>query len=271
MAMPLDIFVSILPQKWLVEQIGGDLVTPHVLVDKGQEPHNFSPTPKQIATLFRARLYFTLDLEFEKAIIGRIKSSAQNLQIINTASGIDKIPISIVGQGKNMNSGHVEGLDPHIWLDPRNLLLMAQNMARAMSAADPEHESVYDKNLKSITAKLDDLYKTLLQQLAPYRGASFFVFHPAFGYFAHAFGLQQRAVEAGGKSPGPKQLRALISLARSENVRVIFVQPQFDPKSAAAVASAIGGEVVPLDSLAEDVPGNLKKMAQKILSALHEQ
>ena len=61
-ASPLQIFVSIPPQKWLVEQVGGKLVSTHVLVDRGQEPHNFEPTPKQVAALFRSQLFFTVDM-----------------------------------------------------------------------------------------------------------------------------------------------------------------------------------------------------------------
>ena len=275
LAKPLDVFVSLLPQKWLVEQIGGELVSVHVLVDKGQEPHNFLPVPKQITALFRARIYFTLDMNFEREIVRKIKPSAQTVQIINIVSGIHKIPINsvknIVGQGNNQDYAGEDGLDPHVWLDPKNLLVMADNIARALSAADPQNQDVYEKNLEQAAAMLNGLNNNLQKQLAPYHGATFFVFHPAFGYFANAFGLQQRAVEAGGKSPGPKQLRALIRQARLENVKIIFVQPQFDHKSAEAIARAIGGEVVPLDPLAENVGENLRLMGQEIESALHGQ
>ncbi|MBW2329130.1 MAG: zinc ABC transporter substrate-binding protein, partial [Deltaproteobacteria bacterium] len=90
-------------------------------------------------------------------------------------------------------------------------------------------------------------------------------------YFAHAYNLYQEAVEIEGKSPSPRQLYSLISRAKAEKVKVVFVQPQFDRKGAQAVAHAIGGEVVPLDPLAEDVSGNLKIMAEKIQSALNQQ
>lgn len=101
-------------------------------------------------------------------------------------------------------------------------------MADALAAVDPEHASVYRANLKKVSAVLEQLQKDNQQLLAPYRGSTFFVFHPAFGYFAHAYGLHQEAVEVAGKSPTPKQLRALIQKARADKVKVIFVQPQFD-------------------------------------------
>ena len=76
------------------------------------------------------------------------------------------------------------------------------------------------------------------------------VFHPAWGYFAHAYGLRQVPIELEGKDPKPAELQGLIEHARGSGIRVIFVQPQFSTKSAALVAKAIGGQVVFADPLA---------------------
>ena len=120
-------------------------------------------------------------------------------------------------------------------------------------------------------ATLTRLHHDLSTELAPFKGASFYVFHPSFGYFAREYGLRQQAVEISGKSPTPKQLSALIARARQDRVRIIFVQPQFDSRSAIAVARAIDGVVEPLDALAEDVAANLRTMAARITRALsHE-
>ncbi len=274
-ASPLQIFVSIPPQKWLVDQVGGNLVSSHVLVDRGQEPHNFEPTPKQVAALFRSQLFFTVDMEFERQISRKISPSSTSVQIVDVTSTIHKIPIT--GQkDRGGNSSLAEGsrhngLDPHVWLSPANLKIMATEMASSMAAADPANKSVYELNVETVVATLDRLDKEIQHMLAPYAGSTFYVFHPAFGYFAHAYNLYQEAVEIEGKSPSPRQLYSLISRAKAEKVKVVFVQPQFDRKSAQAVAHAIGGEVVPLDPLAEDVAGNLKIMAEKIQSALNQQ
>ena len=106
--------------------------------------------------------------------------------------------------------------------------------------------------------------------LAPYRGRSFYVFHPGFGYFADAYGLKEEAVEAGGQSPTPKQLRALIEKARAEGVKTVFVQPEFDPQSAQVVADAIGGQVVPINGLGKNVIADIEDIAAKIEKAMRE-
>ena len=99
--------------------------------------------------------------------------------------------------------------------------------------------------------------------LAPYRGRSFYVFHPGFGYFADAYGLKQEAVEAGGRSPTPKQLRALIEKAQADGVKTIFVQPQYAPQSAQVVAEAIGGKVVAINGLGKDVIADIEDIASR--------
>ena len=94
------------------------------------------------------------------------------------------------------------------------------------------------------------------------------VFHPAFGYFADAYGLTQFPVEIEGKNPDAKSLANLIRTAKDKDIRVILVQPQFSPKRAEAIAEEIGGAVVPMDPLARDYIANLLDMAAKIESAL---
>lgn len=275
----MEVFVSIPPQKWLSDRIGEGLVTTHVLVEKGQDPHTYEPTPRQITALSRAKLYFTLDLEFEEQIVPRLEKTVPTLHIIDTADAIAKIAMTEEEHdeaGKDEHAPthatehhlHHEGLDPHVWLSPLNLKAMAAAMAKAMIAEDPANRNAYEKNLAAVSSTLETLHQQITRDLAPYRGATFYVFHPAFGYFAHTYHLRQEAIETGGKSPSPRQLAALITRAQEVKARVIFVQPQFDPKSAQTVADAIHGKVVSLDPLAENVPLNLKTMADKIKTAL---
>ncbi len=259
----LEVFVSIPPLKWLCEQVAGDRVTLHLLLPKGQEPHSFEPSPRQIRALSGARLFFTAGLVFEQEISRRFAASDLALQIVDTTKDIEKIAMdgSAHGHGR-------EGFDPHVWLSPVNLKRMASLMAAAFVQADPGRKALYEKNLEGLVKRLDTLDQRIAAQLAPYRGSSFFVFHPAFGYFAHRYHLHQVAVEMGGKSPTPKQLFSLIRRAREDGVKVLFVQPQFDLRSAQRVASAIGGTVLPLDPLAENSIENMSIMATKIVSAL---
>ena len=269
-AEPLQVVVSILPQKWLTEQVGGDKVAVRVLLDKGQEPHGMEPTPEQVTALFRAKLYFAVGLEFERGLLAKVEQAESKVQIVDTVAGIKKISMT----EHHDHDAHDEhdhehgGLDPHVWLDPQNLQKMAAVMAEALAKADPANAPVYQENLQAVSNKLTALHEAISSKLAPFKGQSFLVFHPAFGYFAHAYGLHQEAVEIEGKSPAPRQLYELIAKAKREKVKVIFVQPQFDRRNAETIAQAIGGKVAALDPLAENVPENLRLMAEEISSAL---
>jgi zinc transport system substrate-binding protein len=155
-----------------------------------------------------------------------------------------------------------------VWLDPARLGIIAGNMAQALSEAAPGDSAYFESNLEGLRKDLEAADTAIRTQLAPFAGRTFFVFHPAFGYFADTYGLIQKAVEIEGKSPTPRQLQALIAEAREHQVKTIFVQPQFDAKSAETIAKAIGGEVRPLDDLARNVLGNLHAMADAIADAL---
>ena len=270
-AKSMDVFVSIPPQKWLTDHIGGDRVTTHILINKGQDPHTFEPSPVQIAKLANASLYFMTDMPFEKIIVRILQQNGTTLHIVNAAENISKIPIQM---HHDTHSHHDHGtkqqqnLDPHIWLSPINLKIMAQNITVALANEDPTNRKLYEDNFAQVEEILNELHKRLLLLLAPYQGETILVFHPSFGYFTHTYNLHQEAVEVAGKAPTPKQLVTIIQKAKEENIRVIFVQPQFDTKSGAAVAAAISGRVVPLDPLAEDIIGNLLLMGDSIAEAL---
>ena len=118
--------------------------------------------------------------------------------------------------------------------------------------------------------EIDSLHHELKQILAPHQGKAFFVYHPAFTHFADAYGLEQKSIEAEGKSPSPKQLMALVKEAKETNVKVIFVQPQIDPSSAQTIADAIGGQVITIDPLAEDVLTNLESIAQTLADSFNQ-
>jgi zinc transport system substrate-binding protein len=257
----METFAGIPPLAWLVERIGGDHVHVEVLVQPGREPHTFEPTPRQVMALGRARLFFKVGMPFESRLVERMARGPGGLTVVDATEGIVK---------RTMVEDHDEdaaGPDPHVWLSPPLLRTMAANVASALAGADPFHAADYRRRQADLATQIDAVHARIQQRLAPFRGQRFYVFHPAFGYFAEAYHLVQEPVEIEGKSPTPRQLFALVRQARSDGVRVIFLQPQFDPSSARAVARAIGGVVLPLDDLAKDVLVNLSDMAEKIAAA----
>jgi zinc transport system substrate-binding protein len=275
-AAKLKVFVSILPESYFVERIGGTHVDCQTLVGPGQSPHIFEPTPREIARLADARLFFRIGWPFEVRLLEKAAAVNPTLKIIDLRNGITLRWMTAAEAHHDEQAAekheHAAGdADPHSWLNPRNAAIMAATIARALEAADPAHAADYQANLRTLQADLAALDAKLAATLAPLKGRQLFVYHPAFGYFADAYGLKQVPVEVEGKEPTARQLAALVDRARAAGARVIFVQPQFSARNAEAVAKAIGGAVVPFDDLAKDYIANLSDMADKVRTALEGQ
>lgn len=264
---PVQVVVSIPPQKWLAEQLGQDAVQVRVLLDRGQDPHGFQPTPEQATALFRSQVYFAIGLEFERELIRKVDQAKNGIRIVDISQGIEKIAM-VEHPHDHHHHHHDEGLDPHVWLAPKHLQTMATVMATHLSEMDPSNTNRYQKNLEQLRSKLAQLDERIQTLLAPHEGKTFMVFHPAFGYFAEAYKLHQDSIEVEGKTPTPKQLYALTKRAKDKQVRVIFIQPQFDQRSTQTLADAVGAKVAILNPLAEDIPATLLDMAEQIHAAL---
>lgn len=265
----LEVFTSILPQKFFVERIGGDLVNVEVLVGPGMSPHTYEPLPQQMSRLSRARLFFTIGVPFEKSLKQRIVSVCPDLKLVETDAGIKKRIMQ--SNEDSADHEHHEGCthgsgepDPHIWLDPDLVMIQAQNIAAALKAEIPEKAGEFESRLSAFIFELSALSDELAKILKPYKGEAMLVFHPAFGYLAERYGLEQRAIEIEGKEPGPRQLVELIRRCRAENIHVVFVQKQFPVSAAETVARSINGRVVAINPLAGNYLENLREMAMAI-------
>jgi zinc transport system substrate-binding protein len=280
---PLQVFVSIVPQKYFVEQIGKDLVDVQVMVHPGASPHTYEPKPLQMAALSKAKLYFSIGVTFENAWLNKIASSNPNLLIVHTDEKIQKIPMSAHnhdddndhnqegdhhhgeeahGKESGHNHHHHSGIpDPHIWLSPPLVKIQALTILGALQQVDPVNSSTYEANYKDFIAEIDLLHAGLENTFSGKERTPFMVFHPSWGYFAKAYRLKQVPIEVEGKDPKPAQLMEIIKYAKLHGIKVIFVQPQFSTRSADLVAKEISGKVVSIDPLAFNWAENLRKVA----------
>jgi len=281
----IPVFVSILPQKYFVQQIGKDLVDVQAMVRLGASPATYEPKPQQMVALSKAKIYFAIGVPFENAWLEKIVSVNLNMNVVHTDHGIQKLEMVAHHDhddhaeehddekhhdevAKDEDHHEHEGLDPHIWLSPPLVKIQASAILAALQEADPAHKTIYEENFNDLMARVDKLDNELKKTFAGKKGLQFMVFHPAWGYFAHAYGLEQVPIEIEGKDPKPAQLKELIEHSRESGIKVIFVQPQFSTKSAKIVAREIGGQVAFADSLAEDWMGNLRQVAEKFKEAL---
>jgi zinc transport system substrate-binding protein len=266
------VVAGIMPQKYLLERLGGEYLDISVLVQPGESPHTFIITPRQADSLISAGAFFVSGLEFEDILLTKLRSQLQGVLIVNTARDIPLRTFRRPGGEQAVNVGtHDHGItDPHTWLNPLFFITQARAMRDALCELDPQHASAYKQNFKILADELRDLDKRIRVLLEPVRGRVLLVFHPAFGYFADAYGLVQEAVEAEGKAAGSWDMEKTIEFIKNNNIRVLFTQPQDPGSHVSALADALKLQVVVLDPLVFDYEKNLLAMADKIKQALEQ-
>jgi zinc transport system substrate-binding protein len=262
----MPVVVSILPQKYFVEHVGGPHTDVSMMVGPGQNPATYEPSPRQMAALKAARVYFRIGVPFESVWMNRIRAVNPHMLIVDVAEGIKRRPVERIG---NVEIGRVARLpDPHVWASPPLAKLIAARIRDTFIGLDPAHKQDYERNYARLAAELDALDAEIRDRLSPLKHRAFMTFHPAWGYFADTYGLRQIPIESEGKEPGPRTLLHVIEEAKRLRIKVIFVEPQFSRSSAEMVAREIGGRVVAVDPLAEDYIGNMRKVAAAFAEGL---
>jgi zinc transport system substrate-binding protein len=277
----VPVYVSIVPQKYFVQQIGKDLVDVQVMVSPGASPATYEPKPRQMAGISKAKAYFSVGVPFESRWLKKIAAANPRMKVVATDQGVQKIPMAAgYHLGEPGDADHHEGredadddhghdheaggLDPHIWLSPPLVKIQARHILTGLQAIDPSHGDRYERNYHDFLRAIDLLDQQLKQIFSGVKDRRFLVFHPSWGYLAQAYGLKMTPIEVQGKDPKPAQLEALIAYARREGIKVVFVQPQFSARSAQLIAGEIGGKVAFADPLAENWADNLLMVADQI-------
>ena len=267
----IGVVVTISPLAEFVEQIGGDKVEVSVMVPPGASPHSYEPTPAQLKKVSNAALYVKVGspIEFELVWLDKILSLNKKMRVVDASKGIKLIGLEEEHldkpeAGQKSNAGY----DPHIWLSPRNAEIMVENIYEGLVSIDPDNKDSYTAGKDAYVHKLMTLDNDIRRILATKINRRFMVYHPAWGYFAKDYGLEEIPVEQMGKAPTIKGIAKLVEQARESHVKVIFASPQFNTQSAEVIAKEIGGRVVLIDALAKDYLANTRKVAQAFAEAM---
>lgn len=264
------------PVSHVVRCIAGDRFDVISMLPDGKSPHDYAPGPQEIRRAAASKLFFTTGMPFEE----RAVKALSQVKIVDVSRNVRKIPFAEEDHhdhDRDHDHGHDHGhghghhhhhgeTDPHVWLDADNLVRMAATVRDELASLDPAGRAQFERNYTVFAERIGKIDAAIAAKLAPFKGRALFVYHAAFGYFAHRYGLKQTAVELGGREVSPSRLTGVIRKAREAGTKVIFVQPQFNPASCRALADAIGGRAAPLDPLAADVEKNLLTMADAVNS-----
>lgn len=276
----LEVWVSILPQKYFAEKIAGELANVSVMIPPGANPATYEPRPAQMGKMAGSKIYFAIGVPFERVWLKRISNVNPQMRVVQTDSAVQKRKMASGNHHAERNPlkkrksekirSHGEAaMDPHIWLSPPLVKIQARAMADGFIEVDPTHKKIYENNLHNFEAEIDQLDSELRRKFERKgQRTEFLVFHPSWGYFADTYGLKQVPVETEGKEPSASEMAKLIRYCRDRGIGVIFVQPQFSAKRARTIAGEIGAKVVFVDPLHERWMENLRSVAAEMEAAL---
>ena len=263
----VQVVVSILPQTYFVEQIGGNFVQVMCLLPEGGTPHFYEPKPQQMKFLDKADMYVRIKVDFENAWWEKIAATHSDMLIVDSTQGIEFNESQVHRDNKTISH---DKWDPHIWLSPRLVKIQAEHIYQGLIMVDPEHRNIYKTNKEAFIQSLDILDNEIRAKLASVNNRYFMVFHPVWSYFAKDYNLEQISIEIDGKEPSAKEMMELMKIAKKKHIAVIFIQPQANRRTADIIAKQIGAKVKILDPLAPQWLKNMHRVMDVFVETLSQ-
>lgn len=254
------VLVSILPQKTFVEKIAGDDFEISILIPHGANPTTYSILPAQMAQISDASIWFRMGyVGFELSWADKIIQANPEMKVVDLSKGLD-----LMAARKNESTGELTGVDPHIWLSPTLVKKMVRSIRDELIALRPDRSEAYNLAYQQFIKEIDETDMQVKQLFKGFEGRKFISFHPSLSYFAREYGLVQFSFQQMGKEPTPSQVANLVNIARADNIKVIYIQSDFDRENARMFAQEIGGEIIQVWPLNPDWSQNLITMARLI-------
>jgi len=241
------IAVSILPQKYFIDQLSGNHYNTIVMLPPGANHETFEPTAVQLTELSRASVYFYLGhLAFEQTLLQGLRESNTGVKFVDCSKNVQLLEGSC--DHEHEGDDH-HGVDPHTWISPTTVKEMVKEMVATLTEIDPAYTDSLKLGYEKVSKQIDSLDTVLRLAIKNSNTKGIMLFHPILSYMARDYGFEQYSIETDGKEPSPQQLKGVIQKARQANIKVIFVQQEFDIERAKIVADEIGAKVIILDPL----------------------
>ena len=292
-----EIAVTIEPLCYFARHIAGDDYTFFSVVPVGRSPETYDPSFRERLRVEKSKAYFHINkLGLEQVLIKSVQTNNAETLIFDLSVNLafdqlritnyelrehdddhdgdhdcdhdedhdDELPNELMAFTHDHH--HHGGQDPHIWTSFTGAQGMSANICQALSSINPSRSDYYKRNYLRLADELTQLEKELHEQLDTLSCRGFAIFHPALTYFAEEFGLIQYSMEEDGKDPSPASLKKLIEEARSSQVKVVFVQLEFDRSYAEQIAASIGARIVMINPLDHQWDVQMRRIAKALIT-----
>lgn len=267
----LNIAVTIQPEIGMVKAVIGEHKANIIAtIPPGNSPANYQPAPKELSRISDADVYFSIGVPAEHNILPKVVNP--NTKVVSLLDAVkEKHSLRHMEEhdheeAEENSKVDEEGIDPHIWMSPKRVITMINTIVSTLSTIDPDHKDDYVKNGNAYITQLEELDREIRQTLSTSNLKGFIIYHPSMGYFADDYGLDMHVIEEGGKEATISSITKIVDLAKSQQIKVIFYQEEFDSKQAKLIAGEVGGQAIALDILSEDYLANMKKIIKLLVS-----
>lgn len=248
----LEVFVSIPPQAFLVERIAHGHANVEILISQRNDPHTFELNFSKLKNISKADAYFLTGIEAENRLKEKLFHLNNRIKIFESSKGIPwRSYTRFEGNGK----------DPHFWLNPVFFKIQAKNIFSDLSKLDEKNGPIFERNFSALAKELDDLHNKIMVSINPYRGWPLFVYHPAFGYFADAYGLVQISFEQAGMETSPHRAIEFVERAKRDRARFLLTTLQTRTRNAEEIARRLKIPLLVFDPLEKEYVSNLQRLS----------
>jgi len=246
----------------VVGQVGGERIDLTIMMDIGVDPHSYVPTPADTAAIHDAHVVFANGVGLEANLQEMLASAGGDAALIYVSDGLEhRLAEGATEEDGHEHEGEEEGLDPHTWFDVRNVIHWVEKIEQALSNLDPANAEAYRTNAAAYTAELETLDTWVVEQVEtiPENNRKLVTNHPAFGYLASRYGLEQVGAVypiSPSSEPSAQDIAALQDTIRAYGVPAVFTESTVNPKLAQQVATDTGVRLVALYSGSLGEPGS---------------
>jgi zinc/manganese transport system substrate-binding protein len=259
----LKVATSLTDLASVAQFVGGKRVTAQSLCRGFEDPHFVPAKPSLMKAIQHADVFISTGLELDGGWLPLVLPGSRNPKIqpgakgfVDASQGVDVLekPSGTVSRAE----GDIHPLgNPHYYLDPKALEVVADHLAEKFSELDPANAGEYAANAKSFDARMETSLAKWQKQMAPYKDASIVPYHRNFIYFAERFGLKLfGTVEPKpGIPPSPKYISQLAENMKKSGIKVVTYQPYYNADASKQVAQRAGGVAVEIPTECGGVPG----------------
>lgn len=247
------ITVTIEPLRYFTEQIAGDKFTVKTMIPSGNNPETYEPTTKQMMDFSRSDIYIKVgDLGFERTWMKRLTNNSPHTIVVDASDGIKAI---------NSTNGVP---DPHTWTSPTNARKICTNIYCSLRDLDEKDSLYFYKRLQELYKKIDAVDFAIRNNISHVKDRSFLIYHPALTYFANDYKLNQIPIEEEGKEPSASQMLNIISKAKANDVKIMFIQKEFKSRNTEVISNSTKVKMIEINPLSYDWCQEMTNISEKL-------